>query len=591
MGDVNPQGKGSQRGLTRAHAINVQECRDGSLLFQFMDTSAMDASCTPFLAAAAAEELRARGGVPRLSIADRDRPGGRPPHVHFLGIGGAGLGPLARLALAQGCTVSGSDMLQSARLQTLKEAGAVVVVGHSAENLQLCQEAADQGKRAAVVVSSAVPQDNPELLAARASGVPVYKRGEWLAHVTADKDLLAVAGTHGKTTTSSMLAVVLRNGFQDDLSAVIGSEVVDFPEGAAHLCGEAPTFVLEADEYDGAFLELEPLVAIVTNVEWEHVDVYPSAALVHAAFEEFAGKVRRGGLLLVCGDDPGARALAQLPLEGVRVVTYGSDYSNEWSVVNAVPNLEGGTDFVVVRAGRPLGRVSVPLPGLHNVLNALSVIAAAAMLDAADALGDGRSAVADVDFTSVSLDETRASAAVARAAEALGGFKGVARRFQQVAALPQCVIYDDYAHHPTEVRATIQAARQRHDTARIWVVFQPHTYSRLAQFFDDFVPAFGGAQRVLVTDVFGAREEAVERGGGEGGVWDAEALAEAIEGPAAAYMPTIQDAVERVVWELKASQLIGEQEPPVIISMGAGDITCLGERLVQRIKGEIEFLD
>ncbi|KAK3275049.1 hypothetical protein CYMTET_16799 [Cymbomonas tetramitiformis] len=393
------------------------ELKDGSLLFRFGDPqqAAFDKLDAP------ESSTKQQPGSP----ADFEAVDSERPSVHFIGIGGAGLSALAHVALEQGWRVSGSDVSDSAVTQAVRDAGAVVNIGHSADNL-------GTGTLSAVVVSSAIREGNPEVEAATSKGVSIFKRGEWLAQVTRDTDLVAVAGTHGKTTTSAMLAVLLRETFFDDITAVIGAPVPQFPEGIGAVVGSSGRFVLEADEYDDAFGKLDPLLAIVTNVELDHVDMYMSDAEMRGAFANFVRRVRAGGALLVCGDDAGARSLVThfgMDTEALAldrsVITYGLEQGNHWSAIMLTPNVEGGTDFVVVRAGQPVGRVTLRVPGVHNVLNTLAVIAAAATLRAAI-----QSAGPKGPLRLSGLNDQAVVAAAMRAVAEVHTFEGVNRRFQ-----------------------------------------------------------------------------------------------------------------------------------------------------------------
>ncbi|WP_311447315.1 UDP-N-acetylmuramate--L-alanine ligase, partial [Frankia nepalensis] len=414
-------------------------------------------------------------------------------HVHFLGIGGSGLAPLARIALARGDTVSGSDQEPSARVDALRALGARVRAGGPPDAAGLAAELAGVE---VVVASSALGDDHPEVAAARALGIPVRRRSDWLPELTTGYRLVAVAGSHGKTTTSAMLTVVLRAAGLDP-TAVIGGEVPQLGGGA--LVGGGDLFVLEADEYGGAFGGLDPALAIITNVEWEHPDLFPDEEAVRAVFTAFAGRIRPGGTLLACGDDPGVAAvlgtLAEHQGGGPRVVRYGFGDGLAWRAVDvtavnptaAGPSGEGGPAVVtstrVLRDGEPVGTLRLALPGRHTVLNALAALAAASEL----------------------------GVPVETSLTALAGYAGAARRFQRLgsAKLPgtgAVEVVDDYAHHPTEIRATLAAARQRAAGRQVWAVLQPHTYSRLAALLDDFAVAFGDADRLYVTDIYAARE-------------------------------------------------------------------------------------
>uniref|UniRef100_A0A7I4CHL3 UDP-N-acetylmuramate--L-alanine ligase n=1 Tax=Physcomitrium patens TaxID=3218 RepID=A0A7I4CHL3_PHYPA len=451
---------------------------------------------------------------------------GSPGSVHFVGIGGAGLSALGLLALRQGWQVSGSDLVWSEEVIRLKEAGARAYVGHSVAQL------VPQGSQPpdAVVVSSAVGPGNEEVEAARALNVPIYKRGDWLGKITEGYQLIAVAGTHGKTTTTAMLSVVLRN-LGEDITAIVGAQVPQFPDGGSALCGTTRKFVLEADEYDGCFLGVSPHLAVLTNVEWEHVDMFPDEEAVKNMFKKFVLQIKPGGCLVACGDSAGAKSVLGLieeeqekdlgspfPRER-RVVTFGLGAS-DWRAIMLVPNPQGGTDYTVVYKNRPMTRVSLRLPGMYNVLNSLAVIVVMSLLAAEKE--------SDVGAQAKLMKRTAEAAG-----RALGAFSGVRRRFDFVGSVHGCHIIDDYAHHPTEVRAVLQAARQRYDQQPIWVIFQPHTVSRLAAFLPDFAPAFSAADRVIVTQVYAARNIPTEK------VVTGEDLANAIIGPPAVYIPDL----------------------------------------------------
>lgn len=449
-------------------------------------------------------------------------PRARGQHVHFVGIGGAGLSALARVMLGRGWRVSGSDREASPRLEALREAGVRVHVGHSAEHV---------GNADLVVVSSAVPPDNPEVVAARERGIPVYKRAQLLPQLTRGFDVIAVAGTHGKTTTTAMIALVLVEAGHDP-TVIVGGDVPQL--GGNARVGRSPLFVLEADEYDYAFIGLEPFVAVVTNVEHDHPDIFADQREVWRAFARFVSRIRAEGALVVCHDDLGARSLPAKA--SAKAITYGTGPGVIWQATDLRPNAFGGTDFALSRRGEPVGTFRLRVPGHHNVLNAVAAIAVA-------------------DYVGVKPSD--AGATIER-------FAGVARRFEHVGRVGRVDIFDDYAHHPTEVEATLRAARQRFGRRPVWVVFQPHTFSRLAALFDRFVGAFAQADRVIVTEVYAARE--ADTFGAS-----AQDLASRLQGPPATYAPTQEAALDLLLREAP--------EDAVILIMGAGDITALGPRL------------
>ncbi|KAG6542108.1 hypothetical protein Mapa_016460 [Marchantia paleacea] len=500
--------------------------------------------------------------------------------VHFIGIGGSGLSALALLALQQGWKVSGSDATFNKRLEKLKAAGARVYVGHAARQLV---DTRSNSPPDAVVVSSAIPVNNEEVEAAQALGVPIYKRADWLGRITEGYELLAVAGSHGKSTTAAMLAIILTE-LGHDVTAIVGAEVPQFPGGGNAIFGGGQRFVLEADEYDGCFLGVAPSLAVVTNVEWEHVDFFPDEASVRKIFRQFVLRINPGGTLVVCGDTAGSKLLStvfqsdktedssgaitttesQFDSDSRHVVTYGLGDGNDWQAVMLAPNVQSGTDYVVVKSGKPMARVTLQLPGTHNVLNSLAAIVVASLL----ASRDNVSSSIEGNFAAMKK-------AAEAASEALSGFVGIRRRFELVGKWKNCFIYDDYAHHPTEVRAVLQAARQRFDQKPIWVVFQPHTYSRLAKLLHDFAPAFSAADRVIITEVYSARED---------NIWNTSGadLAAVVTGPPSIFVSTLDQVVERLTWELALSEAMGSKGV-VLLTLGAGDITEVGFELLKAL--------
>ncbi|MEX5706959.1 UDP-N-acetylmuramate--L-alanine ligase [Parafrankia sp. FMc6] len=492
----------------------------------------------------------------------RDRPE-RARRVHFLGIGGAGLSPLAQIHLAAGGQVSGSDQEYSPRVAMLRELGVPVRVGPAADAAALAAElsAAD-----VVVASSALRDDHPEIIAARELGIPVRRRSDWLPELTAPYRLVAVAGSHGKTTTAAMLTLVLAAGGVDP-TAVIGADVAQL--GGSAVTGRGDVFVLEADEYGGAFAGLDPELAVITNVEWEHPDLFPDEASVRAVFADFAARVRPGGRLVVCGDHPGVAAvLAELDRRAepdrradaprARVVDYGFAPGRTWRAVDYVPLPGGGSTSTVLRDGNRVGELTLALPGPHIALDALAALATAAELG-----------VPPTD-----------------ALRTLGTYAGAARRFDVVgrASAPggtRVEIVDDYAHHPTEIRATLRAARDRAAGRQVWAVAQPHTFSRLAALLDDFATAFGDADRVYVTDVYAARET-------DNLGLHASDLAGRIRRPAAAGYVAWPDLPGRLVADLAdlggrgdlGDAAAGGTHGVMLLTLGAGTITMLGPRLL-----------
>ena len=398
-------------------------------------------------------------------------------HVHFIGIGGSGLSAIARLLLESGYTVSGSDRALSPFADEIRKAGAMVYVGHHPRNLAGADE---------VVRSSAIADDNLEVRAAKRAGIPVHKRADFLGQLMSDKTGIAIAGTHGKTTTTAMAAWVLHELGRDP-SFIIGSVMNNL--GVNARAGKGKLFVIEADEYDNMFLGLKPQIAVVTGVEHDHPDFFPTLESMYSAFEKFVDLLPDDGTLIACVEDVGAAALiTHVRKQGRNVISYSVQSemtinSPNWVQASRLkPNYRGGFDFV---ASSNLGNngtdsvaVSLQVPGEHNVRNALAVLAI-------------------VDLLGLSYE---------KAVKALNEFTGTARRFQLRGEVNGISIFDDYAHHPTEIKATLAGARARYPERRIWAVWQPHTFSRTQALFLEFARAFKDADEVIVTEVFAARE-------------------------------------------------------------------------------------
>ena len=430
---------------------------------------------------------------------------------------------LAIIALSQGYRVSGSDARAGAQLDAVREAGATCFVGHDARHVGGSDAQDDAREDEAltlvdppdlVVVSSAVPGDNVEVAFARRVGIPVFSRAQWLARVTRGRAVAAVAGTHGKTSTSAALAVALRSAGLD-VSAVVGGNVPQFPGGRNAVGGGDDVFVVEADEYDGAFLGLEPAVAVLLNVEHDHPDMFKDERAVVAMFARFVRRVRPGGLVVACGDDANVRALvATLAVrdddfrdafrddprdprdaEAVSCVTFGFGAANAWRAVDVRADARtGGCSFTVTHRGAFVSEMSVPGTGAYAALNALAAfVAGFEILRRARA---ERSAATDRLVRSL--------------AESLATHEGVARRMQMIGATERVAVYDDYAHHPTAARLATAAIKERHAGAFLAVAFQPHTRSRTEAMFDAFADALGGeggVDALIVTPVFDARPE------------------------------------------------------------------------------------
>lgn len=454
---------------------------------------------------------------------------GRVRSVHFVGIGGIGMSGIAEVLLAHGFAVSGSDLRESDTTLRLRSLGAELYFGHRDDNL----------KHADVVVfSSAVRPDNPELSAARGRGIPVIPRAEMLAELMRLKDGIAIAGSHGKTTTTSLVATVLRDAGLDP-TVVIGGKLNALGTNAARGAGDL--LVAEADESDGSFLHLTPIIAAITNIDAEHLDHYRDHEAVKDAFVTFANRVPFYGVVVACLDHPHVQDI--LPRIEKRVATYGLAAQADYRARN--PVVKGlATAFDVLRRGEALGTFEVRMPGMHNVLNALATIAIA-------------------DELQVNLDQVK---------RALASFTGVQRRFTIVGEHDERVIVDDYGHHPAEVQATLEAA-QRAYGRRIIVAFQPHRYSRTHHCFDELTRAFNRADVLLLTDVYAAGEAPIEGA-------DSAHLAEAIRAHGHRDV-TLVPNVDDLVGALDARAQPGD----VILTMGAGNITKVGHALYARWTG------
>lgn len=472
--------------------------------------------------------------------------------VHMVGIGGAGMSGIARILLDRGGLVSGSDAKESRGIHALRARGAQINIGHDASSLDLLPG----GATAVITTHAAIPKTNPELVEARRRGIPVILRPAVLAKLMDGRTTLMVTGTHGKTTTTSMLIVALQHCGRDP-SFAVGGEMGEAGTNAHH--GSGDCFVAEADESDGSLLEYTPNVAVVTNIETDHLDFYGSASAYVDVFDAFVDRLAPGGALVVCVDDPGAAELARRTAElGIRVLRYGSgsgtSQSGEPRAAELLSWQQQGTEAVAQIQLAPeldpeqhprVMRLSVP--GRHMALNAMGALLAALEIGApVDAVLDG-----------------------------LAGFEGVRRRFELVgtAGNGQPVrVFDDYAHHPTEIVATLAAVRtllEQSGDGRSIAVFQPHLYSRTKAFAQEFGHALDAADEVFVLDVYGAREQPLA------GVSGAS-VAEHVSVPVR-YLPNFSAAAEQV------AAVAGPGD--VIVTMGAGDVTLLGPEIVTALRG------
>ncbi|HEY8469334.1 MAG TPA: UDP-N-acetylmuramate--L-alanine ligase [Longimicrobiales bacterium] len=451
--------------------------------------------------------------------------------IHFMGVNGAGMSALAELVLRSGGKATGCDARPDAAPAALAALGLEIAAGHDPSHVE---------GAAAVVVTAAVPPDHPELVAARAKGIPVLKRAEALGAVVNRGVVVAVAGTHGKTTTTAMTTTILAEAGLDP-TGFVGGRVRAWGGGLRR--GSDRLFVVEADEYDRSFLTLEPRIAVVTTVEADHLDVYGSMEAIEEAFREFLAPVPADGLIAACVDDPGARRLLRDVGDG-RALGYGLDSA---AVLRAVDvELRGrGSRFRVEEHGEPLGELVLRVPGLHNVRNALGALAAA------------RAAGADVEA----------------ARRALAEFEGVERRFQELGTVGDIAVVDDYAHHPTEIAAVLAAARGAYPGRRIVAVFQPHLYTRTRDFAPEFGRALAGADVVWVTDVYPAREAPIP---GVSGELVARATREA-GGAEVRYHEDLSSLADAVAEMLRPGD--------VCITLGAGNIDETGRAVLERLGG------
>ncbi|MGK5174066.1 UDP-N-acetylmuramate--L-alanine ligase [Geodermatophilus sp. CPCC 205761] len=450
--------------------------------------------------------------------------------VHFVGIGGAGMSGIARILLARGVVVSGSDRRDTPTLLALRALGARVALGHDGAHL---------GDADTVVVSTAIREDNPELAAARERGLRVLPRAVALAAVMAGKRSVAVAGTHGKTSTTSMLTVAVQ-ACGADPSFAIGGDLNE--SGSNAHAGKGDVFVAEADESDRSFLLLAPHGAIVTNVEADHLDNYGDLAAVEAAFDRFLGTVDPAGFVVLCADDPGAARLRTVPTPA-RVRTYGTAEDADLRLLDIEVGPET-TAWTAVLDGELLGRVQIRVPGEHMARNSAAALLAGLELGLpADRLVAG-----------------------------LGRFGGVHRRFELKGVVGGVRVYDDYAHHPTEVEAQLRAARAVAGEGRVVVAFQPHLYSRTREFAAGFGAALGLADEVVVMDVYGAREDPVP---GITGAMVADAVA----------LPAGRVHFEPS-WSAAAPALAARARPgDLVITMGAGNVSMVGAEVLEALRG------
>lgn len=451
-----------------------------------------------------------------------------PNKIHFIGIGGAGMSGIARVLVGLGYCVTGSDIKESLVTEKLTAIGIECRIGHRAENVADAQ---------LVVVSTAIPPQNPELMQAKELGLPIVHRGEMLAKLMARQKGIAVAGSHGKTTTTSMMSLVLEKGGYDP-TIVIGGELNDIGSNAK--LGYGDYLVAEADESDGSFLLLDPQFVILTNVEDDHLDHYGSLDNILKAFRSFINKIDNDGLAVLCYDDQNVRNL--LKEVTAPVVTYGTDVGADYTIKNL--SLNGKANAADVYKGDQfIGRLELQVPGIHNLLDALAVVALSLHIG--------------IDFPIV--------------AGILAQFRGAHRRYQLLGEVNGIKVIDDYAHHPTEIKATLQGARQT-KPGRIIGVFQPHRYTRTKQLHEQFGLALSGADLVIINDIYSAGEPPIE------GI-TAQLIVDAAKKNNVAQVVYIEDLKNISPYLANIAQ-----PGDLVLTMGAGNIWTAGVALVKELK-------
>ena len=459
--------------------------------------------------------------------------------VHLIGIGGSGLSAIARLLMESGKTVTGSDRVLSPEAQALVRDGIHISIGHNAQNVI----GADL-----VVRSSAIPDSNPEVQAARNAGIPVLKRSDYLGQLMTNDQCIAIAGTHGKTTTTAMTASTLY-ALGVDPSYIIGGIAKNLGSNAH--AGRGGYFVIEADEYDRMFHGLNPQIAVITNMEHDHPDCFPTPQDYRDAFEIFVNRIKPDGVLLACADDTEASQLAAKAAAGRTVFTYGKQENAHYQAQNIQRNEAGGFSFNIVQrtqpgvTAAPLAAVSLSVPGFHNINNATACMAIVHQL----------------------------GLNLSKAAAALQQFKGAGRRFDLRGTAAGITVIDDYAHHPTEITATLEAARTRFQQRRLFVVWQPHTYSRSEALQDEFIQALRVADQVMITSIYAAREK--DTG------FSAQQIAEKMPVSTTTYAPALEDAAQQLLKKL--------QPGDVLLILSAGDAIQISEEVfaaLQKLEAE-----
>ncbi len=454
-------------------------------------------------------------------------------HIHLMGIGGAGMSGLALLLKELGYQVSGCDMSYGFYVDKVAKAEIDFNIGHSPDHLA-------KFNPDLLVYSSAIPEDNEELRAAFTAGIPVIKRAEMLSAIFDVRYGIGVAGTHGKTTTSSMIGLVL-SGAGLDPTVAIGGELCDI--GCNARLGQGPHMVAELDESDGSFLNFHPTISVITNVDWDHVNHYPTFESVVDAFLAFSGNLCSGGVNVLCGEDPGVQRLISAMGDRHNKITYGWGKKWDWGAVDIEYNHGGGVSFGVLKGGQPLGRIALSVSGDHNVLNSLAACIVA-------------------DQLSVPFESIR---------KFLRQFTGAKRRLQFKGGTEAIDVYDDYGHHPKEVEATIKAVGQSFPGRKIFVIFQPHRYTRTMAMAGDFAKVLSHADKVVLLPVYPADERPIE------GVSSAMIGDHLIESghPCFFMAKSGDDVVDKVI------SMVDDGD--VVLTVGAGDVSEIGDILVKEL--------
>jgi UDP-N-acetylmuramate--alanine ligase len=451
--------------------------------------------------------------------------------VHIVGIGGAGMSAIARVLQGRGIIVSGSDRSPSPITDALIKEEIAVFIGHTVENV---------GDIDLLLASSAIPDDNVEIKAAVERGIPVQRRPEFLPTLTAEYKVIAVAGAHGKTTVTGMLVLTMLEAGLDP-TFIVGGVMANLKTNAD--CGSSSYFVIEADEYRNTYHGLKPDIAVVTNIEYDHPDFFPSIRHLRWSFGEFVNNIQPEGLLVACHDDEVVHAIAASHhANGGRVNMYGktSGASLSWQARDIRPNAFGGVSFTVYNDGYCLGEIHLQIPGDYNAVNALAVLAVASELGIPCRISS----------------------------QALENFTGTARRFEKLGEFNEITVIDDYAHHPTQIKGVLKAARQRFPGHRIIAVWEPHTFSRVKALFDDFMLAFTDADAVVVLPIYAARER-------DDGTLTAADLADSIQHDVVESVNSLDDAVHTLSAMVKQGD--------IVMLMGAGNEYKVGSRLLDKI--------